>query len=118
MLSINLGLLYALNSDPSLIAPPFWPDFGSNIIFEISENLSIEQYDSPDSKYKANLYFNMEPLSIEITENKIDLNNQSTYKSSISLSVLRNIFMKFYHKSQKFSARYFNIIAIITSFNT
>ena len=101
MLSINLGLLYALNPDPSLIAPPFWPDFGSNIIFEITENLNIEQNDSPE--YKANLYFNMEPLSIEITENKIDLNNQSTYMSSISLSGLRNIFMKFYHKSQKFS---------------
>ena len=47
-----LGLLYALEADPDLINPPFWPGYGSSVIVEVLQQGNM------------NLYYETEPLKI------------------------------------------------------
>ena len=58
-----LGLLYALDADPQIISPPFWPDYGSNLIVEILQEGSL------------NLYYETKPLKIRNATNKLSESN-------------------------------------------
>lgn len=100
-----LGLLYALGADPELIKPPFWPDFGSNIVLEIFLD-----------DLKVNLYYNLKPLRITTeatatagddvcssnTESAIDENSQvptlcnknKEFKTSTTVNQLQEIYKR------------------------
>jgi len=62
-----LGLLYAIEADKSVIRPPFWPDYGSNVIFEVVESTSqadSRSHNRTEKIYNLNSYFNLKPIDI------------------------------------------------------
>ena len=68
-----LGLLYALEADPQLVSPPFWPDYGSNVIIEVLQ------------QGKLNLYYETEPLKIRNRNVNSNSNSNSGVSSLSSL---------------------------------
>ena len=72
-----LALLYAIGADSKLVSPPFWPDYGSNVVVEVHQGGSLK------------LYYELEPLKIR---NANELSSESTdFVSTISIDDLRGI---------------------------
>jgi hypothetical protein len=95
-----LGLLYALDADPEFLRPPFWPDFGSNLVFELSLDELV-----------INLYYNMQPLQVQVSSRSLDITSNSNtseqqceqkkklLRTSISVTDLKEIYNNLERKS-------------------